>query len=373
MVQPVQGMHTAIARRWFGILGPAVDPVRRIHDASVDAAYGAVRVGTALVGFGLDARARRRASSSSVEAVLNGLWGDTLGRHEGRLAITMGVRDREGVPVPAEEASTAFPAATGRLVVLVHGLMETERGWEGSEASSGLLGPLEDDPTLTPIAIRYNTGLRVSENGARLADLLADLHDYWPVEVESISLVGRSMGGLVIRSACATAQVAGMRWVDLVDDVVTLGTPHRGAPLEKLVNVVAWSLGLVSETRPLGEYLNTRSGGIKDLRFGAVAESDWRDFEPDALLHNTVGKHPLAPGIRHHFVTGVITSNPGHPIGLMLGDLIVRSSSAGDNRHLSPSSVVAVGRVAHGSLIDSPVVVDRVMRWLTGDPASIED
>ncbi len=47
-----------------------------------------------------------------------------------------------------------------------------------------------------------NTGLHISDNGRRLAELLDRLDGCWPVPVEEILLVGHSMGGLINRSAC---------------------------------------------------------------------------------------------------------------------------------------------------------------------------
>ncbi len=54
---------------------------------------------------------------------------------------------------------------------------------------------------MTPVYLRYNTGLPVGRNGADLAWLLDDLVAAWPVPVRSIALVGHSMGGLVVRAA----------------------------------------------------------------------------------------------------------------------------------------------------------------------------
>ena len=51
----------------------------------------------------------------------------------------------------------------------------------------------------TPLLLRYNTGLRIADNGAALSLLLTDLVERWPVPVHRIDLVGHSMGGLVLR------------------------------------------------------------------------------------------------------------------------------------------------------------------------------
>jgi len=366
VVAPIQGMHRAISARWFGAAGQAATPVRRAHDAVSDVVYGSIRVGGAIAGHILGSRmSDASAASESAQSVVNGLWGDALGRYGGQLEIPLSARDRSGAPVVLPTGlRAAFPDATGHLVVLVHGLVETERCWEGSEEAPGLVEALEAHPLLTPVAIRYNSGLRVSDNGGRLADMLAEIRAAWPVPVESVSLVGHSMGGLVIRSACGIAEEAGQEWVCDVGDVVTLGTPHRGSPLEKAVNVAAWALAWAPDTRPLADFLNGRSGGIKDLRFGAIMEDDWRGTDPDVLLRNTVGDHPLPSGIRHHFVAGVATADSGHPLGATVGDLVVRTNSATGRRNLSPTNVAVLGGLRHLDLPRDPDVVVHVMAWL---------
>ena len=367
MVAPIQGMHRSISERWFAAGGAPARPVRQVHHAVSNVVYGSIRVGGAVAGWALDTRMHDTSpASESLQSVVNGLWGDTFERHTNRLEIPMSVRDRTSghVSLPAG-LERAFPAATGHLVVLVHGLFETERCWEGTEEEPGLAEALEDDPMLTPVAIRYNSGLRVSDNGARLAGLLDQIHAAWPVPVESVSLVGHSMGGLVIRSACDNAEAADQRWIDDVDDVVTLGTPHRGSPLEKAVNVAAWALAAVPDTRPLADFLNTRSVGIKDLRFGAVADNDLRRTDPDLPLRDTVGDQPLPSGIRHHFIAGVATADPTRPLGRAIGDFVVRPSSATGGRDLEPTSEVVLGGLRHLDLPHNPVVAERVMGWLT--------
>ena len=49
------------------------------------------------------------------------------------------------------------------------------------------------------------------------------------------------------------------------------------AALEQGVNAASWLLGRLPETRPLASVLNSRSVGVKDLRFGSCVEEDWRD------------------------------------------------------------------------------------------------
>jgi len=348
LVAPVEEMHQAISSGWFGVLGPIGSPVRLAHDTVSSLVYNSVRVGARAAGLSLDRTVTvEPGTADSVRAFASGLWGDALGRHEDRLGISMTVRDRQGAPVgPGPEMNTAFVPVTGRLVVLVHGLIKTERCWDGSDTKPGLLQMLDAGGGVTPVAIRYNTGLGIATNGARLATLLEEIHSDWPIPVRSVALVGHSMGGLVVRSACNAGRAAGHDWVEDVTDVVTIGTPHRGAPLEKLVGAAALGLGVAPQTRPLAAFLNTRSAGIKDLGMGDDGGTEGQD------------------DIRYHFIAGVITSNPAHPFGAVVGDLMVHVASSAGPPHLEPENVAVLGGVSHFDLLHDPAVIERVVGWL---------
>ncbi|MDJ0923987.1 MAG: alpha/beta fold hydrolase [Acidimicrobiia bacterium] len=350
IVDPVEGMHRAIAGRWFGALHGVATPVQIAHDATSTVVYESIRlVGTA-VGLGLDAAVNLRPSTADgIRAVTNSLWGDRLGRHRDRLGIAMAFRDRNGAVVPIGED---FPTpVSGHLVVLVHGLANTERSWHGTDASPGLLTALEDHPDLTPLSLRYNTGLAIADNAQLLAELLEDVLGSWPEPVESISLVGHSMGGLVANTACSVATAAGHSWINDVTHIVALGSPYLGAPIEKLVAVASQGLDVAHETRPLAKFLDRRSRGIKDLRDGAQS-----------------GQEGLPLSAQHHLVAGVFTSDPSHPLGAAFGDLMVRIRSALGNRSVESANVMVVGGVKHSELTHDEAVVDQVMRWIEPRP-----
>jgi hypothetical protein len=108
--------------------------------------------------------------------------------------------------------------------------------------------------------------------------------------------------------------------------------------------------------------------GIKDLRFGAIAEDDWKGSAPDDLLRNTVSYVPALEGVNHHFVTAVITSDPAHPVGALVGDLMVRPASGigqGRRRRIEATEVRVIGGRRHFDLLHDPEVQDQVMGWLS--------
>ena len=136
----------------------------------------------------------------------------------------------------------------------------------GAAARPSYGSRLHDDLGYTPVYVRYNSGLHVSDNGRRLSEVLDHVIGGWPVDVEEIVLIGHSMGGLVARSACHYGESGGHRFTDAVRHVFCLGSPHLGADLEKGANALAWAFAKLPETRAFATFLNARSAGIKDLR-----------------------------------------------------------------------------------------------------------
>ena len=191
-----------------------------------------------------------------------------------------------GVALDAGSLAHAFPDATGRLAVFVHGLGETEDAWRLRAARHRPYGDrLRAELGYTPLFVRYNSGLHISHNGRALDSLLGQLTENWPVEVGEIALFGHSMGGLVSRGACHYALEGG--WREKVRHVFTLGTPHKGAPLELAANAACHGLSRLPETRPFATPIKVRAAGVKDLGFGYVVDADWKGHDPDALRSNT--------------------------------------------------------------------------------------
>ena len=364
-----------------------VGTVRDTHLAWADRVHGAVRrptpaasrlpelvhrgiAGSVYAGVGACLRATSRALGALAErdlgpgledtprgrlvnAAVNGLIGDRLARERPRLAVPLAVRrDGRDVPLRTDALQTAFPAATGRVALLLHGLSEDESAF-GRHRDR--LGTTYADTLAelgwTPVLLRANSGLSLRENGVALAALVEDLVEAWPVGVARIAFVGHSMGGLMIRAACAVATDAREPWTDLLTDVVTLGTPHLGAPLADGVGRGSRALGRLPESAAFGRILDQRSVGVLDLVAGLGDEA------------------PALPHVHYHLVSATLSRSPRHPVGWALGDLLVRQPSAygASRRHpgLFPGADrLHLPRAGHFDLLNHPDVHRALREWL---------
>jgi pimeloyl-ACP methyl ester carboxylesterase len=284
----VEDMHRNIARH-SPLAGVTAAGTARGISGLV---YRSIRRVTRLAGVGLDrtlARAAPLAGGAAVPpsprreawlAALNGVLGDYLAATQNPLAIAMSFR-RNGQPLVLERQALAsvFKRSDRKLLVLVHGLCMTdlERGRRGDGHGSSLARDLG----YTPIYLRYNSGLHISTNGRQFAEAMERLLREWPARVDELVIVGHSMGGLISRSACHYAGLAGHRWLRRLGKLIFLGTPHHGAPLERAGNWVEILAGMSRYTAPLARLGRIRSAGVRDLRYGNILDEDWEGQRGD--------------------------------------------------------------------------------------------
>ncbi len=296
-------------------------------------------------------------------AVLNGAIGDYLVRSDNGLATEMALFEQgEPLVLERELLGVRFPSARRRVVVLVHGLMCTESIWRHREGwDYGSL--LARDLDYSPLYLRYNTGLAIADNGAALARLLERLLASWPVEIEELLLLGYSMGGLVVRSAC---HVAGndQAWLRKVRRSVYVGTPHRGAPLERAGRILARLMQRVDDpyTRLAADLANLRSEGVKDLGDADLRHEDRLRSSKRLSLRDARHPVPLLPTIDHLLIAGTIAHDPW--LAALFGDALVPVSSATDGGETEGPSVEVFPGLDHLELARRPEVYLRMRSWL---------
>lgn len=297
-----------------------------------------------------DAEARQWVLSA-----LNGVLGDHLAASENPLARSFSLRTLDGRRI---DGNAPGAAATNTLIVFVHGLCLSDRAWIPAEHDrSGHVEALAAAVDGTPVLARYNTGRPIEVNGQALSTHLQQLTAD-PDGPSRIVLVTHSMGGLVARSAVRHAHGTGDRWPDLVTETVYLGTPHRGAPLERAGAWIEKQLRRSPFTAPFADFADRRSRGIQDLRHGAVAQSD--ASAPSASPHDDTA---FSSG-RTLYVAGALT--PEFPTRNPVGDGLVPVSSALDTSAFSrPSDRRVFEGLGHLDLLHAPVVTEHLRRWLS--------
>src|SRR5688572_12646684 len=344
----VESMHGTIAPRTAPIGAP---PAARARGLS-GFVYATVRGVTRAVGSTLDVALRAlplpeipdTAARDTFDAALNGMFGDHLERSGNPLAMRMRL-DVRGEP-------------TGHVLVLVHGLCMTDRHWRRNGHDHGEM--LAEALGCTPVYVRYNSGRSVAANGRELAGELDALVADWPVPVQRLTLLGHSMGGLVSRSACAVAEQGSMRWRRHLEDLVCLGTPHHGAPLEQAGLAVERGLRYSAYSAPIAALAAARSAGINDLREGRVAP----------------GHLPLPQGVRCVAIAGRRSLDHG-PAARRFGDGLVPVESA-LGLHADPQKTLrfdaersgVVAGAGHFDLLEHRDVRERLVAGLTRGAAT---
>ncbi|MCU0753505.1 MAG: GPI inositol-deacylase [Xanthomonadales bacterium] len=369
----VEAMHATIAALSLP-LGTGATRTRGLT-AGV---YGAIRGVTGLLRQGVDASLRGVGAVTAAEplpaepreeaalAALNGVLGDHLEATGNPLAIRMQLR-RAGLPLTLtrEALADALPQAGPRLLVQVHGLCMNDLQWRWQGHDHGEL--LEAGHGYTAVQLHYNSGRHVSQNGRELAGLLELLVAHWPVPVEALVLLGHSMGGLVSRSAVHYGRAAGQRWSERLAALVFLGTPHHGAPAERIGSLVQRVIGWSPYSAPIGRIATLRSAGITDLRHGNLIDADWDGHDRFDRADRRLA-HALPVGIDCYTVAAT-KSPPEHP--KPAGDGLVPVDSA-LGRHRDPARTLDFGadrqrlihRANHWDLLLHPEVTEALGRWL---------
>jgi PGAP1-like protein len=372
----VETMHHNIARR-PGVLGRGtLEPARGFTGF----VYRRVRGMTRLVGGTVDAVLAPLVSPlaetsewpgrAAVLGALNGVLGDHLEATGNPLATPMHFR-LGGVPLPLarREIAARLRHPRQRVLVMVHGLCTTDTIW--SRQSNDHWQRLAQDMQADALYLRYNSGRHISTNGAELAALLEKLVEAWPGRLRELVLVGHSMGGLVIRSACAAGDASGHEWLRRLRALVFLGTPHQGAPLERVGHGVHMLLAGSPYTIALTRLGGLRSAGITDLRHGSLLDRDWmgRDrFARDGYLHHA---QPLPRGVPAFTIAGSLSKRATDRDRTPYGDGLVPVASA---LGLHPDRSMAVAfpstrrwiayRTGHLDLLSSDAVYEHAKHWL---------
>jgi pimeloyl-ACP methyl ester carboxylesterase len=332
--------------------------------------YRSVRGSMRLVSRGLDASLAPAMallpdgdSTPARDAFLsavNGVYGDYLERTGNPLAIEMSLR-RHGRLVDPADPSAAFDAEsdagpTGRLLVLVHGLCLNDRQWARDGHDHG--AALADEFGHAPLYLRYNSGRHIAANGQAFAELLETLVSHWPQPVTELVIVGHSMGGLVARSACHHGRLARHDWLNHLQKLMFIGTPHHGAPLERGGHWLDFVMDLSPYSAPFTQIGKMRSAGITDLRHGTITKGG----------HEHVA---LPPGVKCYALAATLGARRSLLNERLIGDGLVPLDSA-LGRHGKATNTLHFPKdrqwigygMGHLELMNRPEVYSQLHAWM---------
>ncbi|MGA8680909.1 MAG: hypothetical protein WB592_10550 [Acidimicrobiales bacterium] len=345
-VSHIEKAHIGLASLSFKAAPAGGVPLRAAHDVIARSTYRAVRGLGKLAGSAVAEMAPSTAGSthpplgssgrsSHVQAALNAAIGDRLSAEDNPLAIRMALRaGGRDLPVDRTTLRGLVDKPSCKLAVFMHGFGETDDSWRLGSAQDGQTygTRLAADFGYADLYVRYNSGRHVSENGRDLALLLSEVVTAWPWPVDEVLLIGHSMGGLVVRSACHYGQEGAADWVRLVRHVFLLGSPNLGAPLARWTHHTARAAAKRKDTLPFAPLLTTRSAGVDDLRFGYLLDEDWEGCDAGSCGQDHRHDVPLLPTANHYTVSACVTRTPSSPLGEVVGDLLVQPASAHGRR-----------------------------------------
>ena len=374
----VEGVHHSVWQRMGIPTGKAPGQTRGITGL----VYKNIHAVTHLFGTGVDvllaelqdlfaATNDNEVESSKREAalaLLNGLMGDRLHASNNPFAGAMSFRCRD--QALNWQNSPAMPAASGKVLLMIHGLCLNDNHWRKDDAP-GHAEALAAQLGYTTVFLRYNSGQHISQNGRELAAQLEHLVAHWPTQIKELSIVAHSMGGLLARSAVHYAQEGDLLWPEQLKNLVFLGTPHHGAPLERGGNWLDLILSSTSFTRPFTALGRLRSAGITDLRYGHVVDEDWQGQDRFELKPDTRLVVPLPGHVACYTVAATIISSRGSLAERLGGDGLVPLHSAlgqHDNKERQLQFDEASQFIAHNTnhmeLLSSPEVTRQLLHWL---------
>jgi pimeloyl-ACP methyl ester carboxylesterase len=323
-------------------------------------------------------------------SVLNGVIGDYLEKENNPLAIKMGFYHKlRRLSLDEQLAQQVDFPLTNKIVVFVHGLTNLETVWDytkqeppgslnivddyiddyidacfdsrGASLNENYGLNLKEEFGFTPLFLRYNTGLSLEKNGRELSKQLNKLVTTYPINIDELMLVGFSMGGLLLRFAQASAAESQSEWHRKLSKCVYIGTPHEGSPLEKIGHITGEIVRQVPRDyiNHWADWIDMRSEGIQNLKHGLTFFGG--DKSADAVCDS------FTEHARHYFISSAVADKSDSLINKVLGDGLVRQSSANPRSAPANCQNAHFEGMSHVNLAHSDRVYQQIKNWLDGE------
>jgi pimeloyl-ACP methyl ester carboxylesterase len=180
--------------------------------------------------------------------------------------------------------------------------------------------------------------------------------------VTELVIVGHSMGGLVARSACHHGSVSGHDWLQQLRSLVSIGTPHHGAPLERGGSWLDAVMELSPYVAPFTRIGTKRSAGINDLQHGNIT-TDGQDFVP------------LPTGVECYAMAATLGKKRSRLAERLVGDgLVPLNSALGISKNPDWTLAIPKNRqwvgfeTGHMALLGNSGVYKQLRDWLEKAP-----
>jgi pimeloyl-ACP methyl ester carboxylesterase len=264
-------------------------------------------------------------------SIINGVMGDQLAANQHAWALEMQLME----PLISGEITKQNKGTA----LFIHGLCMSDLDWQAGAHPQAL-----EAMGYRCMYVRYNTGLPIAENGARLSALL---QQYMATNSGELVCIAHSMGGLVLRSALDQPVRKNASWIRKLTACVYLGTPHAGAPLEHIGRTVSslWQrLPLLGALAPIA---SLRSQGIQDLALGVAL--------------------PFSSACRHLLVAGTLSKTSSKSAQAIGDGLVPVASALAQNQstlHTSFVKRVSLQGLGHLALLRDDRVTQSLVDFL---------
>ena len=354
-------------------------PIQQLISGISGIVFSTVRFTTKVVGKGVDKSLSLLNPQLGFEfssdkkdkllSILNGVIGDHLVEQKNELATTMELRFKgESIEASSKNLKAVFANSNGKILLMVHGLCMNDKGWTYQNHNHGKV--LSKKLAYTTIHLNYNSGLPISTNGQKFSEMMNQFVANYPKPIEEIIVIAHSMGGLVSRSGFFYGQEREGIWTQKVKKMIFLGSPHHGAPLEKLGNYIDHIFDALHYVKPFSRLAKIRSAGITDLRYGNLLESDWKGVDRFKKNKNKKTTVPLPDQLESYTIAGTMGKESDKVKKHLLGDgLVLLNSALGKdkkqvNLDFKTSNTFISYETNHMELLSNQQVYEQIEKWL---------